>query len=197
MATNTCFTSSTVSTTGTRTGRLDGINVIEWLVQDLPIEEKQCVKGLVLCGHGHVAVDRQIAEKHLDLPCSIQKLFPRPHAVKPNVSPDPVAVGLLGPNCVVPDSHHLPHLVHEFELGVRNHQFHSLRCDGRIGGLPHHFCNLTPALHSYYSNVMERSKTSFFSASRIPCLCPNICLGGIFSGLINVGTNKYALSPVT
>ena len=52
-----------------------------------------------------------------------KELLPCLHLVKLDVTLDPVAIGALGSDGVMPDSEHFPDLVHQFELGVGNDQF--------------------------------------------------------------------------
>ncbi len=86
------------------------------LVEDVPVEEHQCVQGLVLGGRGDVALAGQVGEKGGDVPCV--QLRGVALAEEEDVAPDSLDVRLFRPAAVLPDPDGLPHKVQE--LGWRH-----------------------------------------------------------------------------
>jgi hypothetical protein len=49
----------------------------------------------------------------------------RAHLVKPHIAAYPVAAGSFGPNRVMPQPQHLPHLVEQLRLGIGHYRLNS------------------------------------------------------------------------
>jgi hypothetical protein len=72
----------------------------EWLIQDVPIEEKESAQRLVLRRGAHVFIRCQIGQEGVDF--RLAHLAWVPNVVKEDEPLNPVAVGLLGSRAMVP-----------------------------------------------------------------------------------------------
>jgi hypothetical protein len=77
----------------------DAIEPRQFDCQHFPVEKEQCALGLVLCRRRNTAIRREMREKRLDV--GSRQIDWMAIAVKADVAPDPVDVGLLGPYAVV------------------------------------------------------------------------------------------------
>ena len=82
------------------------------------ITENQGIDGLILSGCRHIPRHRQVREERLNLGCA--HVLGMPLLMKENEVPNPMDIGFLGPKGKVLESDHLPHLIQEFDLGIRD-----------------------------------------------------------------------------
>jgi len=95
-------------------GAHEVVDPVDLTPQYLPVEEHERIERLVLRGRTDVLFQRQCGQKLPDL-LSSQCAW-MPPALEVNKPPDPVNVGLLNPQTVMPHSDGCPHLVEELGL---------------------------------------------------------------------------------
>jgi len=83
-----------------------------------PVENDQGALGLVLRRGGNPAIGRETREKLLDV--GGRQIDRMAIAVKADVAPDPVDVGLLGPYAVVLDADARTHLIKQMGCAWRH-----------------------------------------------------------------------------
>lgn len=90
---------------------------VKFAIEYLLIKEKQGAQGLVLSGGGDGSVDGQMIEEGANVLFAhfVRVAF----AVEEDVAPDPIDVGLLGPNAVMLDPQMPADPVEQFGLGRR------------------------------------------------------------------------------
>ena len=111
-------------------GPLDLANLPQFHVQHFAIQKHQPVEGLILRGHRHLLVHRQIVEKRLHFSGSqLARMTPAPggHRTSPPMKlqkpSDPLPISFLGADGVMFESRHLTELIQQFELGIGNEAF--------------------------------------------------------------------------
>ena len=84
------------------------LDALQVLMKHFPVQKKQRVKRLILCGCGYMPVYSQVAEEQLDLGFPSIEFLPGLHFVEPDVAPNPFAVTALGSNGVMLEAQHFP-----------------------------------------------------------------------------------------
>lgn len=89
--------------------RLGHVEKLEFATKNGAVEKQQGALGLILSSGGHVASNRKIGQKRLDL--GRPKLSQIRRSAVPNESEQPAHIGSLGRQCLVPKSQLPSHLL--------------------------------------------------------------------------------------
>ena len=102
-------------------GAFDVIDPAEGMLQHSVIQKQQCAEGLILSGSGDLAVDGEMGQESADIifPEFIRVLF----AMEKDKAANPLEVGFLGADGIMPVTANVANLVQEFRLAMVNRFF--------------------------------------------------------------------------